>query len=156
MSIVCTSINVSPRFVWIPWRYHIIIQNQDNEGIVSALKMMEPRRNTQTSFVSSIGLLHRCRFPFLFWFWLGFHPWTFRFITPFVSVQAFSEHLEAAEEEHQFDDRTLLDMFGEGAKEFLTKQVVSVCQRSRALSFHSENVSFTGLLCLLLESFQTI
>ena len=41
------------------------------------------------------------------------------------SVDGFSEHLEAAEEENQFDDRTLLDMFGEGAKEFLTKQVVS-------------------------------
>ena len=41
-----------------------------------------------------------------------------------LSVDGFSEHLEAAEEENQFDDRTLLDMFGEGAKEFLTKQVV--------------------------------
>lgn len=41
-----------------------------------------------------------------------------------LSVEGFSEHLEAAEEENQFDDRTLLDMFGEGAKEFLTKQVV--------------------------------
>ena len=44
---------------------------------------------------------------------------------PLLSVDGFSEHLEAAEEENQFDDRTYLDMFGEGAKEFLTKQVVS-------------------------------
>ena len=43
-----------------------------------------------------------------------------------LSVDGFSEHLEAAEEENQFDDRTLLDMFGEGAKEFLTKQVVRI------------------------------
>ena len=41
-----------------------------------------------------------------------------------ASVDGFSEHLEAAEEEHQFDDRTLLDVFGERAKEVLTKQVV--------------------------------
>jgi hypothetical protein len=41
-------------------------------------------------------------------------------------VEGFSEHLEAAEEENQFDERTLLDMFGEGAKEFLTKQVVRI------------------------------
>jgi hypothetical protein len=39
-------------------------------------------------------------------------------------VCGFSEHLEAAEEEYQFDDRTHLDVFGESAKEFLTKQVV--------------------------------
>jgi hypothetical protein len=39
-------------------------------------------------------------------------------------VIGFSEHLEAAEEEHQFDDRTHLDVFGESAKEFLTKRVV--------------------------------
>ena len=41
-----------------------------------------------------------------------------------ASVDGFSEHLEAAEEEHQFDDRTLLDVFGERAKEVLTKHLV--------------------------------
>lgn len=41
------------------------------------------------------------------------------------SVNAFSEQLDAAEEEHLYDDRTLLDMFGEVAKEYFTKRVVS-------------------------------
>ena len=51
------------------------------------------------------------------------------------TVNGFSEHLEAAEEEQQYDDRTLLDMFGEGAKEFLTKEVVRsrcCCREPRA------------------------
>jgi hypothetical protein len=40
-------------------------------------------------------------------------------------VNAFSEQLDAAEEEHLYDDRTLLDIFGEVAKEYFTKSVVS-------------------------------
>lgn len=39
-------------------------------------------------------------------------------------VDAFSEQLEA-EEEQQIDERTLLDIFGEVAKEHLTQRVVS-------------------------------
>mmetsp|Transcript_8516 Transcript_8516/g.14125 ORF Transcript_8516/g.14125 Transcript_8516/m.14125 type:complete len:217 (+) Transcript_8516:167-817(+) len=39
-------------------------------------------------------------------------------------VNAFSEQLDAAEEEHLYDDRTLLDMFGEVAKEYFTKNVI--------------------------------
>jgi hypothetical protein len=42
-----------------------------------------------------------------------------------TSVRAFSDQLDAAEEEHLFDDRTQLDIFGEVAKEYFTKRVVS-------------------------------
>lgn len=59
-----------------------------------------------------------------------------------LSVEGFSEHLEAAEEENQFDDRTLLDMFGEGAKEFLTKQVVRNRLQSDIVHYHCHLDSF--------------